>query len=86
VTTRDRRALLLLLRIGTAEAADSMLFAETGSFLLGNAHRCGVPIERIDRVGGVIHDLIVVAAQDSSEVAISDSRLAEIFLASAVPQ
>ena len=28
--------------IGVAKAADPALLAETGGFLLGNAHRCGV--------------------------------------------
>jgi hypothetical protein len=78
-------ALLFLLGIGMAKAADPTLFAETGGFLLGNAHRCGVPTERVEHVGKVIHNLIVAAAHDSSEVAVADSRLAEIFLASAVP-
>jgi hypothetical protein len=78
-------ALLLLPAIGMAEAADSALFAETGGFLLGNAHRCGVPTERVEHVGKVIHNLIVAAAHDPSEAAAADSRFAEIFLASAVP-
>jgi hypothetical protein len=76
-------ALLCLFGIGMAEAADSTLFAETGGFLLGNAHRCGVPIERVEHVGMVIHNLIVAAAHGSSEVAAADSRFAEIFQASA---
>lgn len=78
-------ALLLLPGIGMAEGADSTLFAETGGFLLGNAHRCGVPTERVEHVGKVIHNLIVAAADDPSEVAAADSRFAEIFLASAAP-
>jgi hypothetical protein len=41
-------AMLLLLGIGVAEAADSRQLAETGGFLLGNAHRCGVPTERVE--------------------------------------
>ena len=76
-------ALLLLLGIGVAEAADSTQLAETGGFLLGNAHRCGVPTERVERAEKVIHGLIVAAAYDSSEAA--DSRFTEIFLASAFP-
>ena len=35
-------ASLLLLGAGVAEAAGSTQLAETGGFLLGNAHRCGV--------------------------------------------
>jgi hypothetical protein len=78
-------ALLLLLGIGVAEAADSTQLAETGGFLLGNAHRCGVPAERVEHAGKVIHGLIVAAAYDSSEAAAADSRFTEIFLASAFP-
>jgi hypothetical protein len=78
-------ALLLLVGVGMAEAAEPTLFAETGGFLLGNAHRCGVPIERVEHVGNVIHNLIVAAAHDSSEVTAADSRFAEIFAASAAP-
>ena len=44
-------ALILLLGIGVAEAANPMLLAETGGFLLANAHRCGVAVERVERVG-----------------------------------
>jgi hypothetical protein len=33
----------------------------------------------------VVHNLIVAAAHDSSEVAVADSRFAEIFIASAAP-
>ena len=78
-------ALILLLGIGVAEAANPTLLAETGGFLLGNAHRCGVAVERVERAGNVTHDFIVAAAKDSSEAAAADSRFAEIFLASALP-
>src|SRR6202035_5389545 len=70
--------------IGVAEAANPTLLAETGGFLLGNAHRCGVAVERVERAGNVIHGFIVAAARDSSEAAAADSRFAEIFLASAL--
>jgi hypothetical protein len=78
-------ALFILLGIGVAEAADSTQLAETGGYLLGNAHRCGVPTERGEHAGKVLHDLVVAAAYDSSEAAVADSRFAEIFLASAFP-
>lgn len=78
--------LISLMSIGVAEAADPMLLAETGAFLLGNAHRCGVPVERVERAERVIHDFIVVSAKDPSEVAAADSRFAAIFLASALPE
>ena len=84
-TSAVTTVLILLLGIGVAEAANPTLLAETGGFLLGNAHRCGVAVERVERAGNVIHDFIVAAARDSSEAAAADSRFAEIFLASALP-
>jgi hypothetical protein len=76
---------LSLLGVGVAEAADPTMLAETGGYLLGNARRCGVPAERVDRAGNVIHDFIVASARDSREVVAADARFAQIFLASAVP-
>jgi hypothetical protein len=78
-------ASLLLLGAGVAEAAGSTQLAETGGFLLGNAHRCGVLTERVEQAGKIIHDLIVAASYDSTEEAAADSRFAEIFLANAFP-
>ena len=78
-------AVLLLLGAGVAKAADSTQLAETGGFLLGNAHRCGVPTDRVEHAGKVIHDLIVAASYDPTEEAAADSRFAQIFIASAFP-
>ena len=78
-------ALLLVSSIGVAKAADPALLAETGGYLLGNAHRCGVPTERIKRAGKVIHDLIEAIAYDPSEAEAADSRFVEIFAVSAFP-
>jgi hypothetical protein len=52
-TVRDRAShpLLLLLGIGAANAADPAQLVATGGFLLGNAHRCGVAVERVERAG-----------------------------------
>jgi hypothetical protein len=41
-----------------AEAANPTLLAETGGFLLGSAHRCGVAFERVERAGNAIHHFI----------------------------
>ena len=76
--------LLLLLGMGVADAADPTQLAETGGFLLGNARRCGVAVERVERAGNVIHDFIAAAAKDSNEAAAADSRFSEIFLATAL--
>ena len=48
-TSAVTTALILLLGIGVAEAANPTLLAETGGFLLGNAHRCGVAVECVER-------------------------------------
>ena len=69
-------ALLLLTGNGIAEAADPTRLAETGGFLLGNAHRCGVATERVQHAGTVIHDLIVSASYDPTEEAAADARFA----------
>lgn len=78
-------ALLLLLIVGAAKAADPTLLAETGAYLLGNAYRCGVQRQRVEHAGKVIGDLIVTAARDSTEAAAAQARFFEIFSASAIP-
>src|SRR5437868_14698560 len=78
--------LVLLLSIGVADAADPTQLAETGGFLLGNAHRCGISVERVASAGKVIHDFIAAAAKDAGEAAAADSRFSEIFVASALPE
>jgi hypothetical protein len=71
--------IILLLCTGAAKAADPMLFAETGGFLLGNAHRCDVSAERIIRAGKVIVDMTGAVSQDASEEDAADARFAEAF-------
>ena len=78
-------ALLSFSMIGLAKAADPILLAETGGFLLGNAHRCGVPTTRVEHAGKVIHHLIVAASSDPTEEDAAASRFAERFTASAHP-
>ena len=75
---------LLLSACATALAANSTRIAETGAYLLGNAHRCGVADDRVVRAGKVIRELIAAAAEDDSERKAAKSRFAEIFRASAV--
>jgi hypothetical protein len=78
-------ALPFLLGSGTAEAADSAYLAQTAGFLLGNAHRCSVPTDRVEHAGSVIHRLIGATSYDPTEEAAANSRFAETFLASAFP-
>src|SRR4029077_10950181 len=76
---------LLLMSVVAAKAADPIGLAETGAFLLGNAHRCGVPTARVAQAGKVIHHLIAAASFDPTEEAAAASRFTEIFTASASP-
>ncbi|MGC2203152.1 MAG: hypothetical protein WA633_23810 [Stellaceae bacterium] len=78
-------ALLLLSGIATADAADTTLLAATAGFLLGNAHRCNIPAERIVRASQVIRDMIRAAAQNVDEETGADARFAEAFSSSAYP-
>jgi len=77
--------LLLMSTTRIAAAAVSTGLAETGGFLLGSAHRCGVAALRISNAGQVIHRLIVAASDGASEQRAADRRFAEVFLASASP-
>jgi hypothetical protein len=79
-------AALLLLGIGSAEAADTALLAETGGFLLGNARRCGVAVERVMRAGRIIRAIFSAASESASEVEVADARFVAIFLPSAYPE
>ena len=74
---------LLLSATQAFAAASSTRIAETGAYLLGNAHRCGVADDRVVRAGKVIRDLIVAAADDEGERKVAKSRFAEIFRANA---
>ena len=77
---------LLLSATGADAAANSARIAETGAYLLGNAHRCGIPDDRVVRAGKVIRELIGAASDDEREQKAADSRFAEIFRASARPE
>lgn len=77
----------LLLSVTTAAAAaNSTRIAETGAYLLGNAHRCGIADDRVVRAGKVIRRLIVAASDGAGEQSAANSRFAEIFRASARPE
>src|SRR6516164_4041154 len=78
-------ALLLMLGTGVAHAANSVRLAETAGFLLGNAHRCGVPTDRVEHAANVIQRQIVAASYDPTEEADANSRFAETFEAAALP-
>ena len=79
-------AALFFAASGAAWAANPTRIAETGAYLLGNAHRCGVADERVVRAGKVIRELIAAAADDPGEQTAAKSRFAEIFRDSARPE
>jgi hypothetical protein len=79
-------AALLFSASGSATAANPTRIAETGAFLLGNAHRCGVADDRVVRAGKVIRELIVAAADHPGEQTAAKSRFAEIFRETARPE
>jgi hypothetical protein len=74
-------AALLGLGVATAHAGDSQLLAEHAGFLLGNAHRCGVPSARVVKAGATIQKLIAAVAADTQEGEKAITRFAEFFLA-----
>ncbi len=76
-------ALLLLFGGSAAAAAVSSGLADTGGFLLGNAHRCGVAADRVAGAGKVISGLIAQAARDKAEQADASRRFADAFRANA---
>jgi hypothetical protein len=78
-------ALLSLSIIGQANAADPILLAQTGGFLLGNAQRCGVPSARVEDARTVIRRAIAAASCDSTQETAAASRFTEVFTASAYP-
>jgi hypothetical protein len=79
-------AALAALLCGSAAAAPvSSGLAETGGFLLGNAHRCGVAAGRVAGAGKVISGLIAAAARDPVEQQAANRLFAAVFRASAAP-
>jgi hypothetical protein len=78
-------SLLLLSSIGTAKAADPVLLAESGAFLLGNAQRCGVSTERVMRAGRVLHDMISSVSKETKEKEVADARFSDVFWSAAAP-
>ena len=76
---------LLMSSVGVAKAADPVLLAETGAYLLGNAQRCGVATERVQRAGRVIQGMIASLSAEPDEKEIAGARFASMFLLSVHP-
>jgi hypothetical protein len=77
--------LLLLSSSGIARAADPVLLAESGAFLLGNAQRCGVSTERVMRAGRVVRDMIAAVSREAKEKEVADARFSDVFWSAAAP-
>jgi hypothetical protein len=75
----------LMSQAAPALAAESTTLAVEAAFLLGNAQRCGVSADRIERVGKPIRDAIAAAAQDADQQRLAGSRYKLVFRASAYP-
>jgi hypothetical protein len=75
----------LVLEAAPAIAAESTTLAVEAAFLLGNAQRCGVSADRIERVGRPIRDAIAAAAEDTDQQRLAGSRYQLVFRASAYP-
>jgi len=73
------------LLVASPSASDADRLAANGGFLLGNAQRCGIADERVERVGLLIRELVVAAARDEQEEENAKGRLAAFFLVSVVP-
>src|SRR5580704_6851839 len=69
------------LGIGSAQAGDSQLLAAHAGFLLGNAHRCGIPSARVVKAGANLQKLITAVAADTGDSDRAITRFAEFFLA-----
>jgi hypothetical protein len=78
-------AMLLVASPGSISGTDAGRLAATGGFLLGNAHRCGIPTDRVVRTGQLIRELIAAAARDTDEQETATERFAKVFMATAAP-
>jgi hypothetical protein len=74
-----------ILLTASPSSTDADRLAANGGFLLGNAQRCGIAADRIERAGQVIRELVLAASRDASEEEDAKGRLAAFFLVSAAP-
>ena len=69
----------------TKSATDAARIATNAGFLLGNAHRCGIPTDRVVMAGQTIRELIEAAAKDDKEQEEATEKFATFFLLTALP-
>jgi hypothetical protein len=73
------------LLIASPSNTDVDRIAANGGFLIGNAHRCGLDTDRVVRAGQLVRELIAAATTDSKEESAANTRFAEFFIVSALP-
>ena len=73
-----------ILLIASPNTTDATLLAANGGFLLGNAQRCGVHSDRVERVGRLVRNLIVAATEDTQEQEEATKEFAQFFVVSAL--
>ena len=72
------------LLIARPSLTDADRLAANGGFLLGNAQRCGIESQEVERAGRLIRGLIVAATANSGDEQAAVARFAAFFLVSAV--
>jgi len=78
-------AMLLVASPGGASSSDASRIASNGGFLLGHAHRCGIPTDRVVPAAQWVRELSLAAAPEAREQEDATARFAQFFLATAVP-
>jgi hypothetical protein len=73
------------LLVASPSSSDADRLAANGGFLLGNAQRCGIAAERVERAAQMVRELVLAAARDAREEEDAKGRLAAFFLVSAAP-
>ena len=73
------------LLVASPSSSDADRIAANGGFLLGNAQRCGIAAERVERAAQLVRELVLAAARDAREEEDAKGRLAAFFLVSAAP-
>ncbi|HKS90195.1 MAG TPA: hypothetical protein VJR70_12200 [Stellaceae bacterium] len=77
-------ATVATLLIASPSLTDADRLAANGGFLLGNAQRCGIESQEVERAGRLIRGLIAAATADSDDEQAAVARFAAFFLVSAV--
>ena len=72
--------------LGTAQAAGSLGIAERSGFLLGAAHYCGVPTDRVVHVGQQMMTVIGGGEEDVPATDSASKRFAQFFVAASRSQ